>query len=360
MNWFNLYSSNTLAGSGNQSVFFTGDDMTHRGRIYYKIFAGGRYQYSLLFSNITDSTYAAGDVSCCNMICSEWQLIKATIGVCKECTADKATEPDEIQTLTFGENERKTVMPGEFFVSDAIVIDAQKGEFLCIDITFKGTKIPSHEQSILPAFVWENGQWVPSRNLPFPGMIGCNRKVRGKIGFFGDSITQGIGTPNNAYTHWCALAAEALGEEYSYWNLGLGFGRVQDAASDGAWLYKAKHMDWIVLCFGTNDIGQLRDEESIRKDLLTIILKLKECGVKVLLQTLPPFNWQGENLKKWNNIKNTLSGYVDAIFDVAPLLTEDSEEEGKAKYGGHPNEEGCRFWAEALIPAFEKRIHDCM
>ena len=68
MKWFETYSSNTLAGSGNQYYFTTGDDKIHRGRIYYKIFAGGTYNYSLLFSNIIDSTYADGKVSHCNMI----------------------------------------------------------------------------------------------------------------------------------------------------------------------------------------------------------------------------------------------------------------------------------------------------
>ncbi|MBQ8232658.1 MAG: SGNH/GDSL hydrolase family protein [Lachnospiraceae bacterium] len=362
MNWFNTYSSNTLAGSGNQSCFLTGDDVVHKGRVYYKIFAGGRYRYSLLFSNILDSTYADGEKSCCNMICDEWQLIKATVGVCKECDAHTATTPEEIQVLTFQGKENKDVMPGEFFVSDSIEISAEKNEYLCVEITFRGTMIPSHEQSILPAFVWDGEHWEPSCNLPFPGMIGCDRSVHGKIGFMGDSITQGIGTPNNAYSHWCALVAESMGDQYAYWNLGLGFGRAQDAASDGAWLFKAKHMDWVVLGYGTNDIGKQRDEEAIKKDLLSIVLKLKGAGTKVLLQTLPPFSWKDENLKKWINInhyiRNTLSAYVDAVFDIAPLLTDDPQEQGKAKYGGHPNEAGCRIWAEALIPVLRNCLKE--
>lgn len=326
------------------------------------MFAGGRYQYSLLFTNIIDSTYGDGDSSVCNMICQEWRLLSVSVGVCRTCSPDKAPDPIKVKELTFQGRKSKTVMPGEFFVSDAVEIEARKGEYLCVEITFTGSMIPNHEQSILPAFTMENGRWIPSRNLPFPGMIGCNRNVIAKIGFFGDSITQGIGTQNNAYTHWCALAAEDLGDTYSYWNLGLGFGRAQDAASDGAWLFKAKQMDYVVLCFGTNDIGKQRDEETIKKDLLSTVLKLKKAGVSVLLQTLPPFDWQGENLKKWIHInqyiKDVLAQHVDRVFDVAPLLTDGSEWDGKAKYGGHPNEEGCRVWADVLIPVLKEWLEE--
>lgn len=363
MNWFKKYSSNTLGGSGNQTFFLTDDKKAQKGRVYYKVFAGGKYQYSLLFSNILDSTYADGTVSHCNMICEEWELVKVLIGVCKNCNMDEAAEPEMLKQLTFHGNKSKMVMPGEYFVSDDVEIEAQKDDYLCVEIVYRGRMIPNHEQSCLPAFILENGEWIPSRNLPFPGMVGCDRKVCGHIGFFGDSITQGIGTPKNEYTHWCALAAESIGYEYSYWNLGLGFGRGQDAASDGAWMFKAKHMDYIVVCYGTNDIGMQRDEAAIKKDLLSIVLKLKKAGIKVLIQTLPPFDWQSENLKKWINInhyiKNVLVQYVDRVFDVAPLLTVDTEWNGVAKYNGHPNEEGCRIWANALTPVLRDFLEEC-
>ena len=148
--------------------------------------------------------------------------------------------------------------------------------------------------------------------------------------------------------------AEAIGDDYSYWNLGLGYGRAQDAASDGAWLYKAKHMDAVVMCYGINDVVQGRTAEQIEKDLLHIILKLKAADIKVLLQTVPPFDLKGENLGKWlcvnGYIRETLAEFVDEVFDVVPVLIKGSEEEGEARYGGHPNEEGHAAWAKALIP----------
>lgn len=354
MKWFDTYKSNTLAGSGNQFYFMTNDNETHTGRIYYKVYAGGRYRYSLLFSNIIDSTYSDGSQSHCNLLCDEWEIIKAAIGVCDTCGETVAGDVERFYPLTFHGSPHKTVMPGEFFTSDAIELEAKKDAYLCLEVEFRGSMIPYHEESILPAFVKENDRWIPSRHVPFPGMIGCSRKVQARIGFLGDSITQGIGTAVNSYLHWNARVAEAIGPDYSYWNLGLGYGRAADAASDGAWLFKAKQMDVVVMCYGINDVCQGQAEEQIKKDLLTVILELQKAGVKVMLQTLPPFDLQESAFEKWLHInayiRSTLIKYADGVFDVVPVLLDGAESGGKARYGGHPNEEGCKAWADALTP----------
>lgn len=358
MKWFEQYSSNTLASSGNQYYFITSEEEVNRGRIYYKIFSNGFYDYSLLFSNIIDSTYAEGKTSHCNLICDEWEILSLSLGVCKTCDMFYAPEPEKSYQLLFNGKVNKSVMPGEFFVTDPIAIHIKKGEYLCVEIVFKGRMIPTHEESILPAFVLKDGQWIPSKQVPFPSMIGCNREVKKKIGFWGDSITQGIGTTPNDYMHWNALAAEEIGDAYSYWNLGLGYGRAQDAASSGAWLYKAKQMDIVVLCFGINDIAQGRTLKQIEDDLLQIIKSLKVAGVRVMIQTLPPFDFVGEYLECWRDlnsyIRTTLSSYADEVFDVVPILIDGNKHDGKSKYGAHPNEQGCRIWARELAPILKK------
>lgn len=357
MDWFHTYKSNTLAGSGNQLYYLTSDDKIHAGRIYYKVFAGGRYPYSFLFSNIIDSTYFDGSVSHCNLICEEWELIRASVGMCRACSESIAGEVEKLEPLTFGGNICHKVMPGEFFVSDELEIKAEKDEYLCLEIEFRGSMIPSFEASILPVFVKENGRWIPSDHVPFPSMIGCRRNVLARIGFLGDSITQGIGTGVNSYLNWNARVAEAIGTEYSYWNLGLGYGRAADVASGGAWFFKAKQMDLIILCFGINDIGQGRSEVQIKSDLSTIVSELEKVGIKVLIQTLPPFDWTGEELEIWihinDYIRNTLSKQAHGFFDVVPLLLDGAECDGRARYGGHPNEEGCRVWSDAITPVIK-------
>jgi len=355
--WFETYSSNTLGAGGNQLIFSTeGKEMT--GRIYYKIFAGGTYRYSMLFSNIMDSTYKFGEESHCNKICDEWDILEAKVGICKSTSSEIAGEVDNFMNLSFSGQTKKHVMPAEFFTSDPVELTADKGDFLCFEVRYKGETIPYHWESILPVFTLENGSFVPDKRVPFPGMIGCDRKVKKKIGYLGDSITQGVGTPSNAYTHWNALISDAVGEEYAYWNLGIGYGKGQDAASDGAWLFKAKQMDAVVVAYGSNDVGRGRSVEGMKEDFNSIVDKLQQAGIKVFLISVPPFDWQDDFLVRWNAINRylteELSKKADGFFHVAPLLVDYTQWEGKSKYEKHPNEEGCRIWAEAMLPPFRE------
>ena len=248
-------------------------------------------------------------------------------------------------------------MPGEFFSSDPIALDFAKDEYLCLEMTFSGKMIPYHEDTMLPVFIKGEDGWTYSKHMPFAGMIGCDRPVKARIAYLGDSITQGIGAPINSYLHWNAVFSEKLDNGYAFWNLGLGFGRANDAASDGAWLYKAKQNDIIFVCFGVNDISQRLSEEQIKKDLLYIAQTLKKAGKTVILQTVPPVNYKEENIEKWENIntyiKNELREKVDAVFDTVPHLGE-AERPQMAKFGGHPNVEGSKVWADAL---FEELKH---
>lgn len=361
MNYFQYYSSNTVAGSGNQLYFTIDEEEIRTGRVFYRVTAGGKYDYSFLFSNLMDSTFSDGKLSHKNLICEPWTIHEANIKKVKKFNTEKEITDLEIKEeggdvifstthpITFSGNCKKVVMPGEFFYADPVSLSFEKNEYFCLEITFSGTMLPYHEESLLPIFVKQANGWNYCRQMPVPGMIGCSRKVKLKIGYLGDSITQGIGTPYNSYLHWNAILSEMLGEEYAYWNLGLGYGRANDAASDGAWLYKAKQNDVVVVCYGVNDLLRGRTEEQIKQDLKTIVSILKEQGIKVVLQTIPPFDYEGELTKKWTKmneyIKTVLCNEVDLIFDNVTFLG-DKEHPQKALFGGHPNAEGCKIWAE--------------
>jgi lysophospholipase L1-like esterase len=256
-----------------------------------------------------------------------------------------------LKEITFGGCATKTVMPGEFFSTDPISLSFDAGEYLCLEITFSGKMIPYHDETLLPVFVKGDAGWKYSKLMPFASMIGCKRAVKGRIAYLGDSITQGIGTAPNSYLHWNARFAEKIGNEYSHWNLGLGYGRANDAASDGAWLYKARQNDIVFVCFGVNDILQGLPEEQIKSDLTYIVKRLKECGRTVILQTVPPFDYNAENTLKWQRIngyiKTELSTVADIVFDNVATLGE-SEHPEVTKFGAHPDEIGCEVWANAL------------
>ena len=68
MKFFEKYVSNTYAASAHHSFFNMGDGEVRTGRVFYKISVGGKYNYSILFSNTIDSTYSDGKISHKNLI----------------------------------------------------------------------------------------------------------------------------------------------------------------------------------------------------------------------------------------------------------------------------------------------------
>ncbi len=344
------FSSNTLAPSSNQS-WFQGDGKTHKGRVFYKIFAGGKYNYTFMFTNTIDSTFSDGSYSQANVICDEWDIVTLGIYITKDVTNSLKNENKIL--LTFNEKKEKTVIPGEIFYTDKIELECNKGDYICLEIEFKGNgKIPYMEEMMIPSYICENGEWIDSKQTPLCASILCDRNVEKKIGFFGDSITEGIGVAKNSYTWWCSQIANIVGEKYSYWDIGIGFGRAQDGASKGSWLNKAKMLDTITVCFGVNDICQGFSEEAVNNSLYTIITELKNAGKRVILFTIPPFDYDENKKKIWQNVNNYIKTELSRLvetYDVVPIWGCEAPDEHKAKYGGHPNEEGSTLLAKDFI-----------
>ena len=70
-----------------------------------------------------------------------------------------------------------------------------------------------------------------------------------------------------------------------------------------------------------------------------------------------------EKIEIWNNlneyIKTELSHKVNMVFDVVPYLGESEDKPYNAKFGGHPNSEGCKIWGEALGDIMSDFINNC-
>lgn len=345
MEFFEQYTSAAIAAGGNQHIFYEDNEKTCVGRIFYKHLYPGKHSYSLLYSNTTDSTFSDGGESHKNIVCDSWKIEGIRVGKTKKCDVNAFEDIHDFVDLTFGGSRSKIVNPGEFFCTDSFELSIEYDEYMCVEIKFSGKMFPYHAETLLPVFRFKDGEWKADARVPFPSMVGVKRKAALRIGFLGDSITQGIGTQPNSYAHWNALVSERLGNDYAYWNLGLGFGRADDAASDGAWLFKAKQNDVIVLCYGVNDILQGYSAESIKNNLKTIIQKLKDNGIKVLIQTVPPFDYDECRTKIWlevnDYIKEELSQIADCVFDTVPILGKPEPESNIAMYGGHPDEAGC-------------------
>lgn len=347
------FSSNTLAPSSNQS-WFKGEGNIHKGRIFYKVFAGGIYNYSFMFTNTIDSTFSDGSHSQANLICDNWDIISLGIYITK--TVSNCLKNDDKIALTFNGKESKSVISGEIFYTDIVELECEKDDYICLEIEYKGNgKIPYMEEMMIPSFVYENDEWIEGKQTPLCASILCDRKVEKKIGFFGDSITEGIGVANNSYAWWCSQIAEIVGEKYSYWDIGVGYGRAKDGASKGAWLNKAKMLDIVTVCFGVNDICQGYSEEIVKNSLYTIVTELKNAGKRVILFTVPPFDYDENKEKIWRSVNNYIKTELSRlaqIYDVVPILGHEAPNEHKAKYGGHPNEEGSTLLAKDFTLKF--------
>jgi len=338
--FYRTFSSDCTAGCGNQLLAKLPQPVTKTGRCWFRLSHGGA-NYALLFSNEIDSTYDDGSISRPGDIGGDWAIHQLRVGLCKEFKE----EPAVWQIVTFAGEKEKTVSGKAAFVTDPISLNAKAGNWLCYELTFTGNCFPYHEEAVLTM--------MPDKQMPLPLMIGSDRQVKERIGFLGDSITQGCGTEDDSYTHWVAQIAEKLPESSSVWDLGIGYARASDAATDGGWLERAKHCDTVHVCFGVNDTLRNRSAEAILQDLRTIIRALKEARCRVILFTLPPFDLEGEQRTQWQKvnaaIRENLWQEADGLFDIAAVLGQQTPNEHRCIYGGHPDARGCKAVAEAYL-----------
>ena len=336
------FVSNTTAAGANQFFFESAPEKRHTCRVSYRVTTAGTYPYSLTFTNVLDSTYADGSLGRVNLPCKPWVIHSLRAAPCKGITEEA------LPFVTLAEGVTVSAEAPYHTPPVSLTVEA----YLCIEMTFSGSMLPYHEETLLPILKKTEAGWQPTKKMPLPRLVGIQREVKGKIGFVGDSITQGIGTPMDSYTHWNALLTEKLKENYACHNLGIGYARAHDLATMGAWMEKAMEQDVIFLCLGANDILQGYPEQQIKKDLAAIVSAFKNAGKTVVLQAVPPFEYGAEKLLLWKRIntfvQETLAPMADVYFDPATVLTSD----GKTPlYGGHPNETGCALWAEALYQA---------
>lgn len=337
------YVSDTLAGSANQT-WFDSDGEWHRARVYYRLFSDETAPRILTFGAVIDGTFDDGSRSVCNMPCEPYEL-SVKVGVCSHSDVCVAVEPIAMQEVTFGGRSVVTVTPEAPVQTDAFSVDTADGQCLCVELRYRGRRVPCHEELRIAAFAWEDGRWRPSTQCPVPLFVGVKRAVDKRVAFLGDSITQGIGATPDSYRHWCALTAQKLGKRHAYRNLGIGFARSGDAASNGVWLDKAKQNDIVFLCLGVNDLLRGVPADEVVDNIQTTVSLLRERGITVFLQSVPPFELFGEDgVKKQRYVNERIAHVGDGFFDNTAFLTKDD----MPVYGGHPSDDGCAVWAERL------------
>ncbi len=338
------YVSDTAAGCANQTLFES-DNAWHTARVYIPVTVGGD-SYSLVFADAIDSTFADGSRTVCNTLCGDWSLSEMRIGLCAASAMDEMTEPPVWTAVTVNGESSVTVSANDWIETDPIGVSASSGDTLCVEYQFRGVRLPCHEELWIASFV--DGE--PSVQCPVPSRVAVRRDAV-RIGLLGDSITQGIGSTKNSGRHWAALTAKALGERYAVWNLGIGFARSEDAASNGAWLRKAKENDVVLVCLGINDLKNGFTAADVGENLRRTVMLLRSRDIRVFVQTVPPFEGLGEARDEVNEyIQNTL--VCDGVFDTSFMEARD----GTPLYGGHPNDDGSALWAEKLTAWLKERL----
>jgi hypothetical protein len=362
INWGNIASATSLATTKHYTI--DGSTPTRTYRSYIKPREYGNFTWRFWESNILDSTRADGSFASANIPGGSWRIEAAYI-------ADGGTTPNgsivtgtQVQ-LRFGGNTYKDVSPNEKFWSDTVTLNVPTSHYLAFTWTLTpkstGKVIPYNCENLLASAYVANGNLanqesntsfsVSNGMLVLPCLIGYQKTVTKRIAFFGDSITQGVSTTKDAYEYWAAKIANGLSTSYAVWDLGSGWARTFDAASDAAWLYKAKQNDEVNIILGVNDIGTAgRNATQIVADLTTVVSKLKQNNplCNIILFTVPPFNFTGAQADTWRSVNNTIRtsppAGVNRVFDIAAVLSQPAPNDNlvKSEYmspnnDAHPN-----------------------
>ncbi len=351
LNLFKEYPSNTVASSSNNLILLYPEETQVTGRIFLKVRDAGRFDYRFFFCNTEDSTFDNGSTGYANRPGSELKVISAFAGECK-------TSPEEYNgrgmiQLTFNGDNTYTAQPDEFWATDPVSLEIAKDSYIVFQWTVKGKDIPYTPDKLYPSYRLVDGKWESRTDIPQPILIGAKRETSHLMVFLGDSITMGLGTDTNKYNHWVSYISKGLDHDIAVWNIGLGFGRAQDAATNGAWLKKAAAGDIVNICFGVNDILQGRTTELIKKDLETTVRTLHANGCKIGLFTIPPFDYNEHQTIMWRDccyfIKNKLSKYAEYVFDTSIFWGQMAPNDNLSRFGGHPSPEGCQYLADGFL-----------
>lgn len=348
---FKKYVSNVSCGTGNNYMLIFNENKRIVARSFYKVECAGKYNYRFFFQNTVNTTFAQGEEFYVDQSGSEWTIHSARVGIGAEY--GNLSAPESYLTVTFDGNTSKEVKPDEAFWSDEISIDVPEGRYLVWEWEIEGDLIPCSPDSRIPCYIDFGNGFVEYDACPKPALLGCDKKVKKRIAFIGDSITQGCGTGLDKYEMWVGRIGAMLKDEYAVWNLGLGYSRGSDLANNGSLLYKAKQTDIAVLTYGVNDLCSGKYGEGRPSTAGEIIAWIEYCikelqaeGIEVILSTIPPFHYSYEKEIEWRCLNMAIPTlakiYGCRVYDFEASLDASEKVLGNdySRYGDHPNGEG--------------------
>lgn len=364
---FTGFVSNVPLGTGTNFILDWGEPKRIRARAYLRVEAAGKFDWRIYYINSVNSTYDRGALAYRNRSGGKFEIISARVADGGEIGAvdpDPSAELRDAVTITFDGSRSHTAQPDERLWSDAVRLNVPEGHYLAFEWELEGNLIPCTTDSRALTFI-DDGAGMRTEDYlpcPLPAMFACRRPYIKRVAFLGDSITQGCGTLKNKYEMWAARIAGML-DGYAVWNLGMGWGRAADAATDQSWLFKAKQNDVVILTLGVNDLlhGAYGSDHGssageIVERIETMVTLLQRSGVDVILSTLPPFDFTPEQRREWRAVNLALPRIAGLhgcrIYDLASALEAGGVLECKPKYGAHPDGAGGAAAAEQFYRTF--------
>lgn len=355
---FKKYVSNTSAPTGTSFNESRGVRY-QKYRSFLKPLLYGTYNWRVYFMNQVNSTFFDGGVSFRNKDGGDFKILSAKMFVASEIKGD--IEPKNEVTITFDKKTERDVLSNERFWSDEFSFTVSEGEYFVWEWELYGDLIPYNVEPLHSSFAFENGEWIKTQ-APCPAFFGIERDVKKTIAFMGDSITAGCGTECDSYTGWVARISEMIKDEYGPWNLGLGYGRCADASTLGSWLEKGLSADIVTLAYGVNDLcsgpyslGRWSTAGELLKNIEIIVKELRNHGKEVILFSVPPFRFYGEQVYEWKCVNLALPELAKEYGCRYCCIDEALDSElWKCDYiyGDHPNAEGCSRVAEVFKKQF--------
>lgn len=218
--FWNGFVSNTVVGTGNNLLLFQSKEHIYTYRCYIKPLYTDVDVWKFWYGNTVDSTFHEGGIAYANRSGGKWEIISAFVGVSH---IPDGTVLEEVP-ITFCGCVSKTVLPDETFWSDAVRLTVLEGQYLVftwrIQAETDKEAIPYSPDSQIPCYcAQDDGDLVFTLDCIKPNLFASKREGVKRLGFLGDSITQGCGTINNTYEFWAARIGTFVKETYSTWNL---------------------------------------------------------------------------------------------------------------------------------------------
>ena len=177
--FYREFTSGTLAATAVQTSFDQIEPAT--AYAFYRLFPGGEYPLSLLYSDTVDSTIREGDETRANDSCGEWTIYEISVAVTATADETTAASVKEWLTLTIGGERKKRVLSREIFATDEITLNVPQTAYLCVKTRFSGVCVPCHYENLIPTFKDEGDGIKPSKFVPLPCFVGIKRDVRGLV-----------------------------------------------------------------------------------------------------------------------------------------------------------------------------------